>query len=101
MPQSAIENKSIFLIVGADKIVHFLMYAFLMYVWAKSFGFIHKKWMLKNWLIIGLIYCFCLGLVLEIVQYYTFLGRSLEFFDIVANISGSLLVFIIFKYKNF
>lgn len=101
IPQPQLETKNILFFEGADKIVHFLMYAFLMFVWIKSRNFISNRWLGSNWLIYGLIYCFGLGLFLEFLQSCTSLGRSLEFFDIIANFSGSLIVFIIFKIKNF
>lgn len=100
LPQPEIKNKSIFLFEGADKVVHFLMYAFLMFIWIKNKGIFRNTWIDKNILLSGLIYCLSLGSVLEILQYLTFLGRSLEFFDIIANLSGALTVFIFFKIKN-
>ncbi|MGE5356245.1 MAG: VanZ family protein [Deltaproteobacteria bacterium] len=100
IPQPEIKDKSIFTFEGADKVVHFLMYAFLMFIWIKSESNMKKFWIKKNYLASGLIYCFSLGLILEILQYFMFLGRSLEFFDIIANFSGTLSVFIFFKIKK-
>ncbi len=101
LPQPEIETKSILFFEGADKIVHLLMYALLMFAWIKSKIFFSNQWIRNNWLFSGLLYCLGLGLILEILQYYTSFGRSFELFDIFANATGSLLVFIIFKIKNF
>jgi hypothetical protein len=101
IPQPAIQTKSLLFFEGADKVVHLVMYALLMFVWIKSKVFFSNKWIKHNWLFSGLLYCLSLGLILEILQYYTSLGRSFELFDIFANATGSLLVFIIFKIKNF
>ncbi|MBK7095547.1 MAG: VanZ family protein [Saprospiraceae bacterium] len=101
IPQPEIETKSILLFEGSDKIIHLLMYAVLMFVWIKSKIFFSNQLIRNNWLFSGLLYCLGLGLILEILQYCTSFGRSLDFFDIIANATGSLLVFIIFKIKNF
>jgi VanZ family protein len=101
LPQKALQNDSIVLFEGADKIAHFLMYASLMFLWG-----INKKNVInlqnkKNWLHLGILYCIVIGISAEIIQYYTTLGRSFELNDIIANISGTIVMFLFFKYKNY
>lgn len=101
LPQKALQDKSILLFEGADKIVHFLMYASLMFLWG-----INKKNVInmrnkKNWLYLGVLYCIVIGVSAEIIQYYSALGRSFELNDIFANISGTIVMFLFFKYKNY
>lgn len=101
LPQNALQDKSIFLFEGADKIVHFLMYSSLMFLWGinkKNLINIQNK---KNWLYLGVLYCIVIGVTAEIIQYYSALGRSFELNDIIANISGTIVMFLFFKYKNY
>jgi hypothetical protein len=101
MPTNSFQDKGIMLFEGADKIVHFLMYASLMFLWGvnkKNVINIQNK---KNWLYLGVLYCIVIGVSAEIIQYYSALGRSFELNDIFANISGTIVMFLFFKYKNY
>lgn len=100
MPGSVIESRNILSFRGADKIVHFIMYAFLMYIWLKTMDYNIRPEMRNYYLAGGIIYCFILGFILEILQYRLAAGRSFEVWDIVANIAGALTVVLLFKYKN-
>ena len=70
----------------ADKVFHFLSYL----IWGHLFYLSFKKFKLS--LIIG----FFLGLIIEILQ-PTISNRSFEFFDLIANASGLLILFLTHK----
>ena len=99
LPSSMIESEKIFFFKGFDKIVHSGMYGFLMLVWIKSIGATKDNEIFKI-PVYGMIYCISLGILSEILQYLTKLGRSFEILDIFANVTGIVLVIIFFKYKK-
>jgi len=100
MPGSVVESRKVFLFSNADKIVHFLMYAFLMFVWLKSIDF-ERNFKIRYYYVAGgIIYCLILGVILEVLQYRLAVGRSFDVWDIVANIAGALTVILLFKHKN-
>ncbi len=51
----------------------------------------------KKFIFYGLIFGALLGIILEILQKYLDIGRSFDIFDILANISGLIFVFLINK----
>ena len=83
--------------LAIDKLGHLIFYGILTFLIA--FGFykknqgIQKKTLLKS-LIISSIY----GISMEIMQYSFFPNRYFEVLDIIANISGSLIGILFFKY---
>lgn len=91
---------SVFDLLEVDKLGHLIFYGILAFLIAyalfKGSSTIRKK-ILFNALIISSIY----GICLEIMQYSFFPNRYFEIWDIIANISGSLLGILIFKYIFF
>jgi VanZ family protein len=100
IPGSVVESRKILLFSHADKIVHFMMYAFLMFVWLKSMKSDRNLIVSYYYIAGGLLYCTILGIILELLQYRLAVGRSFEVWDIVANIAGALTVILLFKHKN-
>jgi VanZ family protein len=76
-----------------DKIVHFFMYGFFVIIlqWAMNLREISRP---KNFLI--LIVPVCYGVLMEVLQLvFAWLGRSFEVGDIIANVSGATLFWLI------
>lgn len=96
LPKNSISTSRIKLFEGADKIVHFFMYFVFMVLWryASRVPEIVNK---KKFIFYGLIFGALLGIILEILQKYLDIGRSFDIFDILANISGLIFVFLINK----
>lgn len=83
--------------LAIDKIGHFVFYGILAYLIA--FGFCKKNQViLKNTLLKSLIISSIYGISMELMQYSFFPNRYFEVLDIIANISGSLLGILFFKY---
>lgn len=72
-----------------DKIVHFLMFAFLAVNVAQSF---------KSNLVVWIVACLFLGLGTEVAQIYI-PGRNFEWWDILADSLGVMLGFL-FVYRS-
>jgi VanZ family protein len=71
-------------IVGIDKIGHFIFYTILSFLWS---GVKQTKNMNK---ILIIFLCSSFGFLLEIFQFYVFIGRSFEIYDAFVNIAGVL-----------
>lgn len=86
--------------LGVDKLGHLVFYGIFSFLIAyslfKSTQVIRKK-ILFNALIFSSFY----GICMEIMQYSFFPNRYFEIWDIIANISGSLIGILIFKYIFF
>jgi VanZ family protein len=71
---------------GMDKLVHLSLYA-IMFI------------LIYNWkpreILGNLIFCGLYGFGMELAQHYFIPGRYFEFWDLIANISGSLIGFVI------
>ena len=84
---------------GFDKIVHFLMYFGLTI--ACTFDFRHNKQQTNNKLYFS-VYCigypFLLGGILEIVQWQFIPLRTGSRFDIIANLVGIVIGYLVMKY---
>lgn len=79
-----VENQEYwFMFDGIDKVIHLSIFAFLGF----SFIVVFPKIKFLNYLYIILIYAF----LTEILQDEMHMGRSAEFFDIVADFLGFLL----------
>ena len=66
-------------IPGLDKFVHFVMYMILCFLLLKS---------IKGKNIQIIVFCILYGILMESMQFLISSGRSFDFFDIIANISG-------------
>jgi hypothetical protein len=98
LPKSSLDVNHVKLFKGADKIVHFILYAVLMFLWLRPRILVNESKNTNSLIVIGCIYSISLGIILEILQNYLEIGRSFDTFDIVANILG--VVFIIFILNN-
>jgi len=100
LPKSSIDTGSLKLFKGADKIVHFTMYAVLMFLWMVA---IKQKPIanIKGRLIFAAAFSVALGIILEIMQKYLVIGRTFDIFDIIANMSGVVFVIIFLNNKIF
>lgn len=88
---------SIWDFIKIDKLGHFAVYGILTFLLA--FGY-HKNnpTISKNMLLKCLIISSLYGICLEIMQYAFFPNRYFEVLDIIANISGSIIGILFFKY---
>ncbi len=91
VPAKKMPNLNIWDIVGIDKAGHLVFYIIFSFLWLMAFRSREK---LK---IIVLIFSVSFGILMEICQFYLFNGRSFEYYDILANIIGSLIGVILFK----
>jgi len=71
----------------SDKIVHFFLYFVLFLLIAAARN---KRKSDVQPLFYGLLFCVFLGTVIEVLQEIMELGRRFSFFDILANISGTI-----------
>jgi VanZ family protein len=84
-----------------DKVVHFSMYFIFTALLTFSFTAIYPKNKNKV-LFFSFFIPFCYGVLMEILQKYLFIGRSAEFFDVVANTTGiiaCLVLVLIYRQK--
>lgn len=84
-------NFNIWDFAGTDKIAHMVFYAVFSFLWCMS---LRKRNVEKKYV---LIFSFSFGVLMEIFQLYLFNGRSFELYDILANIIGSIIGFILFQ----
>ena len=80
-------------ILAPDKFGHAVVYGIQTWLLLKAF---HKKAIGKP-VIWALIISIAYGMLMEVIQYAFFPNRFFEVFDIIANISGSLIGLFIFK----
>nr|WP_297308627.1 VanZ family protein [uncultured Flavobacterium sp.] len=83
-------------IPNADKIVHFILYSVLSFLWMWSLITNAKHSFKKNASFIFLIGT-CFGIVIEILQEIFTQSRSGEILDVVSNCSGILFGLLISK----
>lgn len=82
---------NVFDLFGIDKIGHLIFYSTFSFLWCMSFR--RRKIDKINILFFSISF----GVLMEICQLYLFNGRSFEYYDIVANILGSIIGIILFK----
>lgn len=80
-----------------DKLVHIGFNAALIYLWLHYFS---SKYALKGWLPLTgiLITCIVYGIIIEIMQESFTTTRQADVWDVVANITGSVMGLISFKF---
>jgi len=84
--------------LAIDKVGHFVFYGILTFLIAYGFYKIQNQFISKKMLFISLIISSVYGICLEIMQYSLFPNRYFEILDIIANISGSIVGILFFKY---
>lgn len=98
LPKDSIEIESVRFFKGFDKIIHFFMYAIMMFLWIRIIRY-NKMYDKSKWILFGMFFSIGLGIILEILQKYLEIGRSFDIFDIITNITGVLFVVIFFNNK--
>lgn len=78
-------------ILGIDKAGHIFFYVILSFLWAKAAEINGKS----QGLIIFL--CISFGFFLEILQFYLSIGRTLDFYDALANVIGVYIGIFLFN----
>ena len=89
---------SIWDFIAVDKVGHLVFYGILTYLIADGFYKMKDSFINKKTLSISLIISSIYGICLEFMQYSLFPNRYFEILDIIANISGSIIGILFFKY---
>lgn len=89
---------SIWDIIAVDKVGHLVFYGIFAYLIALGFYKEQSEKISKKALIISCLISSIYGICLEFIQYSLFPNRYFEILDIIANISGSLIGILFFKY---
>ncbi len=84
--------------IAIDKVGHLVFYGVLAFLIAYGFYKIGNQSINKKMLFISLIVSSIYGICLEFMQYSFFPNRFFEILDIIANISGSIIGILFFKY---
>lgn len=94
-PSSGLPKEENISIPNLDKIIHFFMY----FVFSFSFlyHFMRKQYEIRKLNILILIFVSFYGIFMEVLQSLMNLGRSASFYDFLANESGIVISFIVFK----
>lgn len=82
-------------IFGIDKVGHILFYTMLSFFWSGVF------YNARNEKFFIIFLCSSFGFLLEILQFYLFIGRSFELYDALANILGVLSGVLLFDKLTF
>jgi hypothetical protein len=91
MPSRDINSLKLIQIEGLDKILHFVCYLLLSFLWMGAFK--NRQGSTKYIIFFTLTF----GGLMEIFQFYLSLGRSLEAADMLANSLGIFLGIILFN----
>ena len=81
-----------------DKLVHFVIYFIMLYLWLKSNSVKENKFRLKSLILVLFISFF-----IETLQGTSFIKRHYELADLIANSVGiilSYIVFVLYPYKK-
>ena len=85
---------SINFILPNDKLIHFLIYLSLSFLWISYSSRVANQYFL-------MLLCFFYGIIIEIVQEHFIPFRNLELFDVLANMIGAISGALLFwKVKN-
>ncbi|MFK7979861.1 MAG: VanZ family protein [Saprospiraceae bacterium] len=84
--------------IAVDKVGHLVFYGALTFLIAYGFYKIKNQSINKKWLFISFIISSIYGILLEFMQYSFFPNRFFEILDIIANLSGSIIGILFFKY---
>lgn len=83
-----------------DKIVHFIFYSVLTFLWAMAFNSSYKSKYSQQLIIV--VICVLLGMIIEVLQGYAGFNRSFEWLDIITNTIGAIFGYLIcMKIRNF
>lgn len=83
-------------VIGSDKIAHFIVYFIFTSIWFFFFFFSEKlNKTFKQSLIIASIFCVLYGMLMEVLQALLTNYRSSEWYDVIANTSGTIFAVLI------
>ena len=82
---------------GADKLVHMCMYLGLSVLACWSYDISHHRMKFMYLLLVGV---FMYGVLMEILQRTMHNGRSFDFKDMIANLTGAIIGLVIYKYLD-
>lgn len=85
LPGSALPQDGLFNFPYLDKLVHFVFFVLLIYLWR----FFIKSSVAFSWLLLAL--SFVYGLGVELIQHYFIAFRSFDVADIVADMAGAVV----------
>ena len=74
---------------NSDKINHFMAYAFLSFVWS-AFFYLKKNITIVRVLLFSLLFSVLFGVLMECSQWLFTSYRQFDYYDIIANLLGSL-----------
>jgi VanZ family protein len=85
------------LFAGADKVVHMCMYLGLSFLGCWSYDIGHHRMKFMYMLLAAV---FMYGVLMEILQRTMHNGRSFDFRDMLANLTGAIIGLLIYKYMD-
>jgi VanZ family protein len=86
LPGSALPQENWLDVIHFDKWVHVGLFAALMFLWRSAFD-----WKLPGYTLVLLISALVYGLLVEVIQGNWIPNRSFDLFDVVADMTGSIL----------
>ena len=90
-------QKSILDLPHLDKIVHAGMYFVLSFI---AIHYLHKT-KIKHKYLVASLFCIGWGILMEFLQSSKIINRDFDIADIIANIIGSILGIVFFKFYKF
>lgn len=95
LPGNALPNSGI-AIPHFDKIIHFIMYAGIVFFWLMYFYSINSKRQTIKTVLLTVSVAFIMGLIMELMQHYFIKNRYFESLDLIANGFGCIFGGVIF-----
>jgi len=95
LPASAIPSEGLFGIPQLDKVVHFILFGGLVYLWVRYLLAKTKKLDLKQVILLFFVISSAYGIGMEYFQRYVLVDRHFDYGDIFADVLGALVAAII------
>ena len=90
MPANNLPSSSFLSFKGADKLIHFALYAVLLILVGKGLvNYFKSSYSINRIIFIAFLYCFFLGVGIEFLQSIFVVGRLGDVFDVLANAIGA------------
>jgi VanZ family protein len=93
LPKVAVINNTN---VSIDKWVHFFIHFVLIILWLWIYFSFHKDGNVLKSIIMLFLVCVVYGIIIEILQSVLTLNREADYYDVLANVGGSLLGILVF-----
>ncbi len=101
MPVSGITPVKLLNLLSFDKLVHMLMFAlqfwFIAIGLVKKYKFSYKRGRVSS---IAFLLAVSYGGVIELIQGYLLSGRTMDIMDMIANVFGAIIGWILFRIFN-